>query len=378
MDVPRRQLLRLSEPTFNVAPDGFRTLAHFPRPVFRAVAQTATPCRTPAARCVLVGVALVTVAFSASCSPVGGEAPAPEVRYVGYGAQQTVSGSLHALEVHGRYYVVDVGSFMGEEGENHPWPEDLPVDRIEAVFLTHAHPDHIGRLPLLLREGYRGPIYLTRPTLDLAEIALEANVAFTDLGPEQFHYSRRNRGEERIPVWPDGYDLGRFTVAEENRIEVEARRPELDSLGYFLPATARGVLAEEVLTPLRDQAVVLGLEEKVEVDPFEASFVHTAHIPGSVMVRLEIDGQVLAFTGDFGGNRHPLLSPNEPWQGELDVLFVEGTYVVRVFGDAGPDQIVLVHLEPENISVLKERYGEAFGAEVVAPGVGEHLRLLPN
>lgn len=123
---------------------------------------------------------------------------------MGFGAQRTVSRSLHVLEAAGSRYLIDVGVFMGEEGANAPWPSDVPPRSIEGVVITHAHADHLGRLPLLLKKGYDDPVFMTGPTYDLARIALAQNVALTNMGEERFYYSRHNEGERAHPRLPPG------------------------------------------------------------------------------------------------------------------------------------------------------------------------------
>lgn len=123
-----------------------------------------------------------------------------DITFRAYGAARTVSGSLHALEVDGDIYVIDVGSYMGGEGGNFPWPADLPIDKIKAVFVTHAHADHIGRIPLLLRLGYDGPIYMNEVTRNLTVMSVGQNIGLADFGVETFYYSKNNTSE-RKPVY---------------------------------------------------------------------------------------------------------------------------------------------------------------------------------
>lgn len=91
-----------------------------------------------------------------------------------YGAAQTVTGSKHLLEFEGHKVLVDCGLFQGSrELRDRNW-HDLPFDvrEIEAIVITHAHLDHIGWLPRLVKEGYSGPIYATHGTVELARISL--------------------------------------------------------------------------------------------------------------------------------------------------------------------------------------------------------------
>ena len=92
-----------------------------------------------------------------------------------YGAVEVVTGSCTRLKTDQGNFLIDCGLFQGErewEAKNH---QSLPFDAsaISAVFITHAHLDHCGRLPHLVKAGFRGKIYGTAPTLDLVKITLE-------------------------------------------------------------------------------------------------------------------------------------------------------------------------------------------------------------
>jgi len=91
-----------------------------------------------------------------------------------YGAAETVTGSKHLLTLNGKKILVDCGIFQGsEELSRRNW-EDFPFDptQLDAVVVTHAHMDHIGMIPKLVKQGYHGPIYCTKATLGLARISL--------------------------------------------------------------------------------------------------------------------------------------------------------------------------------------------------------------
>jgi metallo-beta-lactamase family protein len=90
------------------------------------------------------------------------------------GAAREVTGSCHILRVGGKTVLLDCGMFQGRRAESREKNEKLPlpVEQIDAIVLSHAHIDHSGRLPFLVREGYRGPIYCTSATRDLCAIML--------------------------------------------------------------------------------------------------------------------------------------------------------------------------------------------------------------
>ena len=90
------------------------------------------------------------------------------------GAAGTVTGSRHLLEVQDSYYLIDCGLFQGgsklKERNWKPFPVSL--DRLEAIFLTHAHIDHTGYVPALVAQGFSGPIYATEATCELLKVLL--------------------------------------------------------------------------------------------------------------------------------------------------------------------------------------------------------------
>ncbi|MCM8814538.1 MAG: MBL fold metallo-hydrolase, partial [Candidatus Omnitrophica bacterium] len=90
-----------------------------------------------------------------------------------YGATKNVTGSRHFLNFNGRNFLIDCGIYQEREFLSRNW-EDFPVkpSSIDAVFLTHAHLDHCGFLPCIVRDGFKGKIFATRPTIEIAKIAL--------------------------------------------------------------------------------------------------------------------------------------------------------------------------------------------------------------
>src|SRR5918993_2351475 len=91
-----------------------------------------------------------------------------------WGAAGQVTGSMHLLEAAGARILLDAGLFQGRRSEAHALNVQLPFDarRIDAVVLSHAHIDHSGRLPLLVKEGFHGPVYSTPASRDLSAVML--------------------------------------------------------------------------------------------------------------------------------------------------------------------------------------------------------------
>lgn len=189
-----------------------------------------------------------------------------------WGGAREVTGACYVLEAAGKKILVDCGMFQGCDDcdlrTHQPFP--FKASELDAVFVTHAHIDHIGRLPRLWREGYRGPIYSTPPTHDLARIMLEDAMSFFHHGQELFSSS----------------DL-------------------TETLKLFRPAN----YGEEV---------ALG-------DGVAAKLLSSSHILGSAFVRFEIDGKVIVFTGDVGNAPSVLLPPRASIP-EANVLVIESTY----------------------------------------------------
>ena len=90
------------------------------------------------------------------------------------GAARTVTGSMHLLEVNGQRLLLDCGLFQGKRADTYEVNQQFPFDprEIDAVILSHAHIDHSGNLPNLVKAGLYGPIYATTATVDLADIML--------------------------------------------------------------------------------------------------------------------------------------------------------------------------------------------------------------
>ena len=135
-----------------------------------------------------------------------------------HGAAQNVTGSCHLVEVGGRRILVDCGLFQGsrELDEDNAVPFGFDARAIDFVLLTHAHLDHCGRLPLLVKRGFRGEIIATQATSELARLVMldAANLQEEEArpagshggnGPRRAHpplYTRDRRHGLHRPVWP--------------------------------------------------------------------------------------------------------------------------------------------------------------------------------
>ena len=118
-----------------------------------------------------------------------------KVRFIG--ATHEVTGSCTLLEVAGRYALVDMGMEQGVNVfENEPLP--VPESSIDYVFLTHAHIDHSGLLPLLYKNGFRGALYATRETCSLSEIMLRDSAHIQETEAEWANRKAARAGDEQV------------------------------------------------------------------------------------------------------------------------------------------------------------------------------------
>ena len=203
------------------------------------------------------------------------------------GAVRTVTGSMHLVETGGSRILLDCGLFQGHRDEADRINRTLPFDAsgIDAVVLSHAHLDHCGNLPTLLRHGFRGPIYCTPATRDLAGLVL--------------HDSAKVQHQDTRHV---------------NKIRARNGLP---------PVTPLYTTDDVAQTVHRLRAVPY--REPFRLGPARATLYDAGHILGSAITVMEADGQTLGFTGDLGRGGAPILRDPEVPPG-VDVLLMESTY----------------------------------------------------
>ncbi len=218
------------------------------------------------------------------------------------GGARSVTGSRFLVRAGGGTLLVDCGLFQERELRSRNW-EDFPFPprQIDAVVLTHAHLDHCGYLPKLVREGFAGDIYCTPPTAEVVKIALldSAKIHQEDAA----YKKRRHQKEGRQGPYPE---VPLYTVAD-----AEAVFPHLVTVPY---------------------------RKEVAVSPrVKLTFRDAGHIIGSALAELKIkdegDPQSLLFSGDLGRKQNPLLASPEPVE-ETDFLFLESTYGDRLHESA--------------------------------------------
>ncbi|AKG54083.1 metallo-beta-lactamase family protein RNA-specific [Dehalogenimonas sp. WBC-2] len=209
------------------------------------------------------------------------------------GAAGNVTGSRYLFEDSNIQIMVDCGLYQEREFLSRNWhPSPLTPDKIDAIFLTHAHLDHCGLLPKIVHDGFRGPIYATDATLEMVEVMLldSARIQEEDADAKK----RRHHREGRRGPYP-----------EEPLYTVED--------------------AEACLRLFRP--VELG--RKVQLDGVTASLTDAGHVMGSAMVFLEFmsNGQhrSIWFSGDIGRPERPLENP-PGLASNPDYLVMESTY----------------------------------------------------
>ena len=120
-----------------------------------------------------------------------------------HGAAGEVTGSMHLVEAAGKRVLLDCGMSQGsremEAANADPFPFD--VASIDALVISHAHIDHIGRLPLLVKRGFRGPIFAQRATADLMPIMLMDSASLAESEAERFNRRRAHGEAEMQPLY---------------------------------------------------------------------------------------------------------------------------------------------------------------------------------
>ena len=213
-----------------------------------------------------------------------------KIRFLG--AAGDVTGSAYQVITNDASILVDCGFFQGrrEESVKNRRSGQIEGGKLDAVVVTHGHLDHIGRLPLLTRAGYKGPVYGTRATLDLARLVLK-----------------------------DSHNIQKQDLKRENQRRARKKQPPLEPL--FEEADVRK------LGPL---AAPVKYNQRFPVAPgIEARLVDAGHVIGSSSVELTVKEnghkKVVVFSGDLGPRGAPLLNDPEPFA-DADAVIMESTY----------------------------------------------------
>ena len=218
------------------------------------------------------------------------------------GAARNVTGSRHLVEADGERVLVDCGLYQERQFRGRNWDAfPVPPKNIDAVLLTHAHLDHCGLLPKLVREGFGGKIYCTAATAEIARIILLDSAHIQEEDAE--YKARRHRKERRKGPYPE---VPLYTLADAEK-----------SLPHFSPVPYK--------KPVR------------VAKSMEAVFHDAGHVLGSSMITLKVsrDGETrtILFSGDVGRKNMPILEDPTTFD-RADYVLTESTYGDRTHQSA--------------------------------------------
>ena len=204
-----------------------------------------------------------------------------------HGAAGEVTGSLHLVEAAGRRILLDCGMVQGNPEQEARNAEAFAFDAstIDALVVSHAHIDHIGRIPLLVKRGFEGPIYAQAATADLMPIMLLDAASLAENDAERANRRRRPGIPEIAPLY--------------------LREDVADAMAHVRP---------------------LAYDTRTTIAPgIDIAFRDAGHILGSSIVELWADGKKLVFSGDLGPKGTPILRDPTPIA-QADLVLMESTY----------------------------------------------------
>ncbi|HEX2664870.1 MAG TPA: MBL fold metallo-hydrolase [Candidatus Acidoferrum sp.] len=222
------------------------------------------------------------------------------------GAAGSVTGSKYLVEAAGKKLLVDCGLFQGtQELKDRNW-KPLPVEpaTIDYAVLTHAHLDHTGWLPVLVRDGYRGPIFANPATIELTEILLKDSA---HLQEEETEHAKKKK--------------------------------------YSRHAEPRSLYTPDDVEPVLKQLKTMPRSGNFDISPeFHVASFDAGHILGSSSLELTIREAsktiVVVFSGDIGRYGEPILKEPTTPASNADVLICESTYGDREHQDGNPEELL--------------------------------------
>ena len=212
-----------------------------------------------------------------------------------YGAAQTTTGSMHLVEACGKRILLDCGLYQGHRKEAFEKNRNMPIDprKIDCVILSHAHVDHSGNLPQLVRHGFRGRVYARQSTVDLVDVLLRDSCFLQKRDLEYINKKRRAQGKN---LFEPLYEQEDIDVLMQLMTPVHLHTPTAIGKGVTL------------------------------------TFFNAGHILGSALTQLDFTGDGgkhrLLFSGDLGQPHQPILRHYEYPKG-ADILLIESTYADR-------------------------------------------------
>jgi metallo-beta-lactamase family protein len=223
-----------------------------------------------------------------------------------WGAAGTVTGSMHLVEAGGKRMLFDCGLYQGRRKEADEKNRHLPFDAstIHAVVLSHAHIDHSGNLPTLVKNGFSGPIYATPATIDLCNWMLRDTAHIQESDAD---FVNRRSGQRKSMGLENGPATPLYTMQDAERT-----LPLFQPVPYHQPCT----LAPDLTYECVDAGHILGSSSIVLTDSTEAKPVR------------------LGFSGDVGRPGLPIIRDPEPLP-SVDYLILESTYGGRIHKQVG-------------------------------------------
>lgn len=245
------------------------------------------------------------------------------MRITFYGAAHTTTGSMHLVEANGKRILLDCGLYQGRRKEAFEKNRNLPVDpsKIDYVILSHAHIDHSGNLPQLVKQGFRGRVFAREATVQLCDVLLRDSCFLQKRDLEYVNKKRKRDGKVLFePLY------------EESDVEM--------LMQLFVP---------------------IHLHQPREIAPgIVLEFFNAGHILGSALVQLDIrsdhgHSHRILFSGDLGQPNQPILRHYEYPSG-ADILLVESTYADRFHPSADDVELKLEryikHIDRHNSKLL--------------------------
>lgn len=226
----------------------------------------------------------------------------PKIKLHFLGAAQTVTGSKFLLETPEQNILIDCGMFQGlKELRSQNWDEfPFRANEINTVLLTHGHLDHCGYLPRLVKQGYKGPIKGTAPTLAIASVILRDSAAIHEEEAKQANEEGYSKHHPALPLYT----------------QMDAER------------------AIDLFTTVEtDQWISIS-------ENIQCRFKMVGHIIGATFIEVEVYGKLMVFSGDIGQKNDPILYPPEKpeW---ADVVIMESTYGDRLHPDDDSESILI-------------------------------------
>ncbi|MCD4656883.1 MAG: thermonuclease family protein [Planctomycetes bacterium] len=266
--------------------------------------------------------------------------------YVGYGANQCVSGSMHKIKIDGETLMLDAGSFYGFDFKNQARLTPEVYKDVPAVLISHAHLDHTGRMLELVKNGFSGKFYCSPPTKEILPVMLHMMAKTANLGTEKFFYStywhEKNTKKDdntEVHLFEDCQDVKKIKAGERGYITTS--RNKLAELGFYLCKDCAWRIVEKTMK----QVVAMPIHKPFKPTPnLEVTYYNTPHMPGSVMglIKSLKSNHSLIWTGDYGSGTSPFLLPQEYPKVDPTWAIIEGTYSPTVKSTSKKDRDELV------------------------------------